>query len=690
MRSILLCNLFHYGHFLVYAEAFTRWALSRGMHVRYLGPEAPDSTYRSAFRTDPRVTFSALPPCPDGQCPDIPYEPSPAMAPWLIETVRAAQDALRPDITLLLNADELLFNDRLSLSGDVRFPTPTAGVTTFGHRERYTLVDEPYARHLRECLEASAPFYALLTLDEYHAAALTGPGLRPGFMPDVFRRRVQPGGAAVAPQGLDGFLQADTSPVIPLLGKFDRRKNPLWILRQVLEHPGACAVILGQRVPDPEDDPEIEAILSRLDAQGRLFARFGFVEESWFHLVLASPRVRAVPLPYTRHFGSSGIELMAHAHGLPVLVPDDGLMGRRVCEHGLGLTYHAGNAGDFASRFRLLQSAGPGPFRAAMAGFMESFTWERFDAALDRWLLSSPGPDPEESARLLAGRASAPQPGRSMPEEPLPGEEPRRAAHFLYHQAMDAALAGDTSLALERMAASQALDGPSPGRDLRQAMLLWRLGRAVEGRPFLERAMAAGLDVDFAFVLNHHMDAAIALFEDGHLDQLVPLLPALADFFSMTAPPVEGNGPEADPAAFWRRTVASGRWIGADYWQMLGIFLARTDKPNEGVECFRKAIALDPSATRYRLNECDALRYAGRFDESRRAVEALAALAPEEHGIHHKRGQVLLAQHRPGEAMAEFSLEPPESPFHAAAMANIPACEEMLQADRHTDGSSFA
>ena len=51
----------------------------------------------------------------------------------------------------------------------------------------------------------------------------------------------------------------------------------------------------------------------------------------------------AVLLPYIHHFGSSGVLSLAAGAGKMVIASDDGLVGRRVLEHKLGLLFSSGN-----------------------------------------------------------------------------------------------------------------------------------------------------------------------------------------------------------------------------------------------------------------------------------------------------------------------------------------------------------
>jgi glycosyltransferase involved in cell wall biosynthesis len=81
-----------------------------------------------------------------------------------------------------------------------------------------------------------------------------------------------------------------------------------------------------------------------------------------------------VLLPYRRHFGISGVLMRAIGAGLPVIISDEGLLGRLTRERGLGILFRSGDVG-------ALQGAID---RAARASPQEMAGWQgavRADAA---------------------------------------------------------------------------------------------------------------------------------------------------------------------------------------------------------------------------------------------------------------------------------------------------------------------
>jgi hypothetical protein len=105
--------------------------------------------------------------------------------------------------------------------------------------------------------------------------------------------------------------------------------------------------------------------------------------EALFRLTLAHPGTPFLPLPYSCHYGSSGLQLQALAAGKPTLVPDVGLMAWRVQAHGLGRCYAHGDEQDFRRAFAELLAQGPEPYANALRRFMACFARVR-NAQLDK------------------------------------------------------------------------------------------------------------------------------------------------------------------------------------------------------------------------------------------------------------------------------------------------------------------
>ncbi len=643
---LLIQNLFNYGHFLVYADTLTQWALARGFRVTLMGRGLGGTQYQRRYLGAEQVEILDMGPSErlDQQRADLSKAD---LATQAFAELLEAQRELRPEAAILLSTDEFLFHAEHVLPPGFAFPTPTVGLVTFGHRDCYLGFKDLYAARLDQLLAARRPFSSVLTLDEYQVAALDPGEEHLVFLPDIYAdppgREETPDEAALSAadaEALRMFLDRAQGPVLPLLGKLDQRKNALWTLRAVHATPGACCVALGQRVSCP-DDAEIDALLEKLTAQGRAFVRQGYVPEALFRLTLAHPGTPFLPLPYSCHYGSSGLQLQALAAGKPTLVPDVGLMAWRVQAHGLGRCYAHGDEQDFRRAFAELLAQGPEPYADALRRFMACFTPEARNAQLDKAFGMA-----RQEGSLLARQTEAPL--------APPHAELLRQGLSLRH-------AGRLEEALELFGRALAQRPGNAVALLRKALALHALKRHAEAHEVLRQCLDSGGAEELEFVLLSQLDLAEALLDKAGLKDAQRHAAAAQ---LLTFAPDRAARQPGGPARLFPR-------FGAAAWQRIGGVLARTGWHDAAARSFHKAIELAPEEHGYRLNLSDVLRYAGRYDESDAALDGLAALAPEHHGLHHKRGQVLFERGLLDKAQAEFRREPQHSPHFGPAASYL-------------------
>ena len=646
---LLIHNLFNYGHFLVYADTLTQWALSRGFCVTLLGRGLAGTRYQRLYQGAEHVAILDM-------NPDLRLDQHQAslskveLAAQASAELLQAQRELKPQATILLSTDEFLFHAEHVLPPGFAFPTPTVGLVTFGHRDCHLGRKDLYACALDRALTGRQPFRAVLTLDEYQAAALDPGETQLVFLPDIY---ADPPGRADLPEGdgslplsaqdaadsssLQDFLDRAQGPVLPLLGKLDQRKNALWILRAVAATPRACCVVLGQRVASP-DDAGIDALLAELDAQGRAFVRRGYVAEALFRLALGHPKTPFLPLPYNCHYGSSGPQLQAFAAGKPTLAPDVGLMAWRTQAHGLGRCFAHGDEQDFRQAFDELLAEGPTPYAEALRRFMACFRPEVRNAQLDKAFGLAP-----QGANLLPRLTDA-------------ALKPPRAE--LLRQGLNLLHAGRPQGALERFDKALALRPGDAVALLRKALTLEALDRREEAQAVLRQCLDSGGAAELEFVLRAELDLVEGLLEGLDPDAARAQAPAtlLLAYAAEISPP-------------WHKGCPLG--LDASSWQRISVVLVRTRRYEAATHAYRIILEMVPQEHEYRLNLSDVLRYVGRLDESDAALDELAALAPEYLGLHHKRGQVLFERGRFAEAEAEFRREPMDSPHFGPAQGYL-------------------
>jgi len=84
---------------------------------------------------------------------------------------------------------------------------------------------------------------------------------------------------------------------------------------------------------------------------------------------------------------SSGTMLQALELGLPVLVPDGGLIGYRTKQFGLGLTYRYGDSQDLLEKWCSFRSAPLDSYREPIERFMQKFGQTSIEALFIQTLL---------------------------------------------------------------------------------------------------------------------------------------------------------------------------------------------------------------------------------------------------------------------------------------------------------------
>jgi len=178
----------------------------------------------------------------------------------------------------------------------------------------------------------------VLFLDEYLTAELKArhPGEPFYFLPETYP----------APKKVDRALARERLGVPPLAcvflfygGAYWRKRLDLAVaaMEALPADSQAFLLCLGRQ----PDNATLARDLERLCAAGRARSLNRYVSLEEEELGFAA--CDFVLVPYEKHFGSSGVQNLAATHGLPVVVSDEELMGRRAREHGLGLLFQSGN-----------------------------------------------------------------------------------------------------------------------------------------------------------------------------------------------------------------------------------------------------------------------------------------------------------------------------------------------------------
>lgn len=621
---LLLFNLRNVGHFTVYGHNLILWAISRGMKVICCGLNAESTDYYAHFSDHPKVRFldaSYFLGLGDGQLSDTIVLERLCKGEGLerqIRALRMLQREFSPQATVLLQADEFFFNYPLEQAKTGIFTSATYGIVTFGHRDRYTGYDEKYSWRLRKVIREGSFFTRLLTIDEYHAAFEDPVQSFMVYLPDpcqvvdgnrspVLGERLHPDAAA-----LQRFLDADKRPVVPVAGKFDERKNNLWLLEEVVARPGLRCVVLGERIPSPDCDFRIDDLLLRLEREGRIFCRFGFVPDIILNILFSSPRVEFAAFPYLAHYGSSGIHLMAVENGKPCLVPDNGLMGRRTYDAGIGILFRHGDRRDFRRQFARLADGEIKRIPGNFSIFSTAFGHDSMFAALD----------------YAFGLRSAPPP--LPPWTQSSGYIRRKKAPIdLANEAMDLVQSGALSEGLARLGEALALVPNHASLLFRRFVLLLRTGDVDDCLTAWRQVMKAG------------GAACEARFFFQRVTEYLRDIPA-------------GEGIYDE-----RKILSVLTSIAQDPDQLRGLggLLAARGEHIKAEKTFARALMIAPERDDIRLNLSDVRRYAGCLADSHAILDEIAMRSPDTPGLWCKRGQIFAVEGRVEEARSALKRE---------------------------------
>jgi glycosyltransferase involved in cell wall biosynthesis len=162
----------------------------------------------------------------------------------------------------------------------------------------------------------------------------------------------------------------------------DKRKGLHLVIREMLETSDESRLFLlcaGQI----SKNSDIRNGLDQLETSGRAKVMNRYVSDVEEALCFCA--ADAVLLPYINHFGSSGVLSLAAAAGKMVIASDDGLVGKRVLEHKLGLLFSSGNTkalGKSMSQAMSLSQSGRDRFHNSALEYALSCNREAFRQAL--------------------------------------------------------------------------------------------------------------------------------------------------------------------------------------------------------------------------------------------------------------------------------------------------------------------
>lgn len=140
------------------------------------------------------------------------------------------------------------------------------------------------------------------------------------------------------------------------------------LLKMAVDHKG-CFIHCGLTNNKEKYKHDTEALKSSLQKSGSLFETNQYIEDpvciehffkSVSHLIL----------PYRDFYGSSGVMLQALNLGIPILAPQNGIIGYSINKYNLGMTYDENDPLSLDSRFESFSKTDPGNFEENIKNYM--------------------------------------------------------------------------------------------------------------------------------------------------------------------------------------------------------------------------------------------------------------------------------------------------------------------------------
>lgn len=180
---------------------------------------------------------------------------------------------------------------------------------------------------------------------------------------------------------INSFLENNNGKeVLLFFGRDFNRKGFDFIVELALDDDRFVVLRAGDSLESDENQKLITKMV-KLENDGRLLNIAKFIENP----VIVEKLFKAtnfVPLPYRNHYSSSGVMLQAIEFQKPVIVPNIGLMGKRVIDNNVGIIYKHKDYNDFKKAVYKMQNEYH-CYTKNLEIFNNSFSKERIFESLD-------------------------------------------------------------------------------------------------------------------------------------------------------------------------------------------------------------------------------------------------------------------------------------------------------------------
>jgi glycosyltransferase involved in cell wall biosynthesis len=152
-------------------------------------------------------------------------------------------------------------------------------------------------------------------------------------------------------------------------------------LLKIADENGDCFIHCGLRKSNEKFVYNVDELRSSLRKKGHLFETDQYIEDP-LCIEYFFKSVSHLVLPYRNFFGSSGVMLQALSFGIPVMAPDKGIIGLRIKNYKLGITYNDKNVTSLITQFKKFIEIDPKTFKDSIEIYMHNQSAEQLKRVL--------------------------------------------------------------------------------------------------------------------------------------------------------------------------------------------------------------------------------------------------------------------------------------------------------------------
>lgn len=142
-----------------------------------------------------------------------------------------------------------------------------------------------------------------------------------------------------------------------------------------------CFIHCGLNIGSDKYVLDIDEFRSLLNREGRLFETNQYIEDP-FCIEYFFKSISHMVLPYRNFYGSSGVMLQALSFGIPVLAPENGIIGYRIKKFQLGSIYNETKGPSLDKEFDKFIKLDPATFKENIRDYMNYQSVEKLEKTL--------------------------------------------------------------------------------------------------------------------------------------------------------------------------------------------------------------------------------------------------------------------------------------------------------------------